>query len=46
VERLKRAIKSLNLKEGVLITLDEEKDLNDAKMIPPWRWLSLSILDS
>jgi len=40
VERLKRAMESLNLKEEVLITWDEERDLDDVKVIPAWRWLS------
>lgn len=39
VQGLKEAMKRFNLKQGAIITLDNEEELDDIKIIPAYKWL-------
>lgn len=46
LDALQQAMKDIDVPEGLLITLDEEKEINDGdrhiKIIPAWKYFSLS----
>ncbi|MGC8597764.1 MAG: hypothetical protein ACP5NY_07620 [Thermocladium sp.] len=39
VKRLRRGMDSLHLREGILITLNEE-DGDGIRIVPAWKWLA------
>ena len=39
IEGLKEAMNKFKLKKGIILTLDEEKELDNIKIIPVWKWL-------
>ena len=39
IKGLQEAMKRFNLKEGIIITKDQEEKYENIKLIPAWKWL-------
>ncbi|MHA1691937.1 MAG: ATP-binding protein [Candidatus Heimdallarchaeaceae archaeon] len=42
INGLKEAMEDLKIKEGIIITLDQEDEVDGIKLIPAWKWLLTS----